>query len=539
MSRPTNRIVEENKYRFFQFYYTELDKYLVEYNSNEIIKTITEEFQIYYDSDEEFSGQVELNVQKEPGKKIKKLVQQVFDNSSRIDFENINALVQHLDKCFRFLIFLKKSNTDIFELFSIRRINNLFGIIQKYNIVLYYSFKNNNLIKELFDLIQSSDIKLINTFLESLLYISYHNITHIRNYEYEHYKPITASHDSNSSNGSHAIPITLSTSNSSRVSSYGSPPKFGSPLSNGMSVSQPIEKPPINTLTLLNKNCFEMYNMIITFVYETYSKCQFWMTREIYNTSLHILYLEQELGIETTELINTTLSYFTKASLLYNTYAFDWNINFYLRNSLHRLKQMLIFPEKEMGSPTNTKKKANYHWIFPLMENRIIKDSYQSTYSPNIVKNNQLLVIDGRNWFYSKQHHNTNYLNIEELQSYKSNIDFVKRNFEKLQQHFSTKLKTNITPNFMPIVRCVFVFNEYHKRIISQYNPDLMNLCVFTPQRENANNDDIFCLYLWLSTPGSLILSNDQYRIYADNLMGEQYFQGLWQHWTNCFQLCK
>ena len=539
MSKNYSRIIEENKYRFFEFYYTELDKYLLEYESNEIIKTIDEEFQLYYESDEEFQGELNINIKTEPSKKNKKLVHQVFDNASRVDFNNIDLLIQHLDKYFRFLIFLKKTNTDVFELFTIRRINNLFLIAHKYNIILYYNLGSNNLINDIFELLKKHNIKLIVSFLECLLNIVYHNINYIKNIEYEKYIPITSSQDSNTSNNS-------SYSNKNNInnlsSSYGSPPKYGSPLSNDIIHHRHIDKPHIQSLSLLNETSRKMYNMIIQFVYHNYHNLQFWMSRETYNTSLHILQLNQELDKETIDLIYKTLNYFTKKTHLYNIHNLNWNINIYLRNSLHTMKDMMLFTNgKKINYNHNNefiRDKTNLKWIFPLMENKVIKEYYQYLYPGNIVKNNQLIIVDGRNWFYSIQHEKTNYLNISEIQKYQCNDDFINSVFDKLQYQF-TLFKTNITPKFTSIMKCIFVFNEYHKHIISQYNPDMLNMCVFTPQKQNADNDDIFCLYLWLSNPGSFILSNDQYRIYADKLMGHHYYQGLWQHWIQCFKIGK
>ncbi len=94
MSKNTTKIIEENKYRFFEFYYTELDKYLLEYESDEIIKTIDEEFQLYYESDDECQGQLNIKIKTEPSKHSKALVHQVFDNASRVDFNNIETGVR-------------------------------------------------------------------------------------------------------------------------------------------------------------------------------------------------------------------------------------------------------------------------------------------------------------------------------------------------------------------------------------------------------------------------------------------------------------
>ena len=532
MSKNYSKIIEENKYRFFEFYYTQLDKYILNYESEEIIKTIDEEFQLYYESDEEFCGDLNIKVKSEPSKKSKKIVHQVFDNASRVDFNNFDLLIQHLDKHFRFLIFLKKTNTDVFDLFSIRRINNLFLMVHKHNVVLYYNFTRNNVINELFELLKKHNIKLIVSFLESLLHIVYHNINYIKNVEYEKYISVASSQDSNTSN----------TSNFNNLSSsYSSPPKYGSPLSNGITHSRYIEKPHIQSLSLLNESSRKLYNMIIQFVYHNYQKLHFWMSRETYNTSLHLLQLSQELDNETIDLIYHTLNYFTKNTHLYNIHNLDWNINIYLRKSLHTMKNMILFTnDKKINNDENKliKNNTGLKWIFPLLENKIIKEKYQSVYPGNSVKNNQLIIVDGRNWFYSHQHQQTNYLNISEIQKYRCQNDFINSVFDKIQHQFS-QFKTTITPKFTSIMKCIFVFNEYHQHIISQYNPDMLNMCVFTPQKQNANNDDIFCLYLWLSNPGSFILSNDQYRIYADKLMGHHYYQGLWQHWIQCFKICK
>lgn len=557
MSKKTSKVVEDNKRRFFEFYYNELDKFLLDYNSNEIIKTIDEEFKLYYSSDEEIKGQFDITIKKEPSKKIKTLVHQVFDNASRIDFENMEKLIFHLDKHFKFLIFLKKTNTDIFQLFSARRINNLFITAQKYNINLFYSFEKSGVLNELFSLMTETNVKLITSLLECLLQLTYTNMYELRNMEYEKYIPPSASQDSNASNGSsnglgsvgsygnNGIP--LPSPHYTNQFNHGSPPKYSSPLNSRPPTNHHLDKPPIHTLTLLKDTCQDFYDKIIVFIFTNYSKCQFWMPRETYNVSLHLLNIGMELKETSKTLIITTLQYFTKATSLYNPYSLEWNISFYLAKSIHTMKQIMLFPCKQQGgSPTNKEKKRDLHWIFPLVDkleaSNVYTTSSQDYATSNInplTTNNQIIIIDGRNWFYHKDYSSSNYINIKELQKYKTSNDFIKSIFPKIQHHFATVFKTNINPNYSSIIKCIFVFNEYHRGIIHQFNPEFMNMCVFTPQQQNANNDDIFCLYLWLSNPGSFILSNDQYRIYADKLMGYQYYLGLWKHWVNCFQINK
>lgn len=562
MYRKVNKIVEINKYKFFEFYYYELDKFLLEYNSEEIIKTINEEFQLYYSSDEDVKGQLDITVRKEPSKKIKSIVHQVFDNASRIPFQNVEKLIIHLDKHFKFLIFLKKTNTDIFQLFSARRINNLFIVAQKYKVNLFYNFNKSGVLSELFSLIKESNISLVASMLECLLQTTYSDMINIRNYEYDKYIPVSSSQDSNTSTSSSCgnigsssfvgsygsgkgIPIP--TPHYSQQVNYSSPPRHNSPLSCKSSIIQKPDKPPIYTLTLLNKECQNFYDIIITFIFTNYSKCLIWMPREIYNTSLHLLNINMELKKTTNSLIIDTLQYFTKSTSLYNPNDLEWNINLYLQKSIHNMKKSILFPSQNSGSPTNNKKRSNLHWIFPLadkleisiMTNIMNNKQYIEPSINSSITKNQLLIIDGRNWFYNKDYSKYNYININELQKYKKSSDFVKNVFNKIQYHFDNVLKTHITQNYSSIVKCIFVFNEYHHRVISQYNPDMLNMCVFTPEQQNSNNDDIFCLYLWLSNPGSFLLSNDQYRIYADKLMGHQYYLGLWKHWTNCFQIHK
>ena len=555
MSRKTNKVVEDNKLRFFDFYYSELDKFLLDYKSEETIKTIDEEFLLYFSNDEDIKGELDITVKKEPGKKIKSTVHQVFDNASRIDFENTEKVIYHLDKYFKFLIFIKKTNTDVFQLFSARRINNLFSIIQKYNINLYYSFKNSSIINELFSLIQKSETKLIVSLLECLAHITYTNMCYIRNYEYDTYVHISESLDSSNSYGSpsnnssyiNGKGIPLSTPHYSNQVNHSISPRHSSPLNNRSNIIQHYEKPPINTLMLLSKDCQEFYDTIIKFVYTSYSKCQFWMSRETYNISLHLLIINMELYRDTSDLITNTLQYFTKSTLLYNPDSLEWNINSYLRKTLNTVKQLMLFPSnKQGGSPTNKEKKKDLHWIFPLIHKLETSGIYTSSSvnyntpgSNSLLLKNQILIIDGRNWFYHKDCESSNNINIKELQKYKNSDDFIKTVFPKLQNHFTRTLKTNITYKFASIIRCVFVFNDYHRQTISLYNPDMLSMCIFTPQQKKSNNDDIFCLYLWLSNPGSFLLSNDQYHIYADKLMGHQYYLGLWKHWTNCFQISK
>jgi hypothetical protein len=532
-------VVNKNKYRFYDYYYEELDKFILQYEDENIIKTIKEDIEMYYQSDGECVGSIDINITKEPTAKSKKLVKQVFDASSRCEFESMELLVHHLDMNLKFILYITKTNTDIFELCNINSITNIFKIIEKCKIVLYYNFNKYNIIKTLLDVLIESKMKLKIAFLDVLLTICYNDITYIRQTEYNNIisNNMSSSHSSHSSHSSN-----INYSNGNYIHNKDIPSTYGSPLVNIIQFPIHIESPPIDSIKVLPLACYEYYISIIKYIYTMYSKCEFWLSYNIYNISLHLLEYRLEFDNKTIDLINDTLNYFTKASLLYNPSLGDWDINIYIRNNLHELKKLILYPRPTTYNNvyhSNNRSYNSLHWIFRLMNNNIIKSRTEPMYNEgrNINKG-QLLIVDGRNWFYSKDNPHSNYINIKELNIFKTEYEFIGYIYDKLKLHFSTIFKVNITAtNFMHGCRCVFVFNDYHHKIISKYCPHIINYCIFTPQSVNMDNDDIFCLYLWLSNPGSIILSNDMYRVYADKLAGNHYYQGLWNHWINSFQI--
>lgn len=533
-------VVNKNKYRIYDYYYEELDKFILQYEDNNIIKTIKEDIEMYYQSDGECVGSIDININKEPSTKNKKLVKQVFDASSRCEFESMESFVHHLDMNLKFILYINKTNTDVFELCNINSINNIFNIIEKNKIVLYYNFNKYNIIKILLDVLMESKIKLKVGFLDVLLTICYNDITYIRQNEYNNIiNNMSSSHSSHSSNS--ITNYGNSNPNGNYIHNKDIPSTYGSPLINTIQLPAHIEPLPIHSMKVLPSDCYEYYIIIIKYIYTMYNKCEFWLSYNIYNISLHLLQYHLEFDNTIIDLINDTLNYFTKATLLYNPVLGAWDINIYIRNNLHELKKLALYPRPTTHNNvyhSNNRAYNSLHWIFRLMNNNIIKTRIEPMYKDgrNINKG-QLLVVDGRNWFYSKDNPNSNYINIKELNSFKTEYEFICYIYDKLNLHFSAKFKANITSNFMHGCRCIFVFNDYHRTIISKYSPHILDYSVFTPQSINMDNDDIFCLYLWLSNPGSIILSNDMYRVYADKLAGNHYYQGLWNHWITNFQI--
>jgi hypothetical protein len=52
-------------------------------------------------------------------------------------------------------------------------------------------------------------------------------------------------------------------------------------------------------------------------------------------------------------------------------------------------------------------------------------------------------------------------------------------------------------------------------------------------------NDDAMLLYLWLSNPGSLLLSNDLYNDWSNHIAGNHYLMGLWAQWSAYMKISK
>jgi hypothetical protein len=413
------------------------------------------------------------------------LVKRVFDNyllSSEICdyYKIIEAL--------RFCNELIANNNDIFELLNPSTINILFTQINNYGILLSELETGGLMIRNILEYINS--LKLKSTLLENLIYIVHKNLSNM--------------------------------SMTSRANSYESRSlSIGSDLSN---------KAPMDLLTTSIADSItgkvthsNIYNYIVHWVFTKYKKRMFWITTEFHTGCIKLMRFNNILTEDNCSLISQTLKRFVRPDLLISKLTHQWNIEFELVESLNMLKNKIITKDQ--------------HWIKPAIR------QYQQIVpiSPGTGNKLTLVLIDGANWFYnarcgsgSPSTDKSKLLpdEIGKIGTPQWEDSIIKR----IHIHTHHKLAYDITETFGKNLRIIVVFNERHSGFISQINPDLHKYIVYTPR---GVSDDAMILYLWLTNPGSFLLSNDLYNDWANALSGNHYLMGLWNQWVSCMKISK
>lgn len=155
-----------------------------------------------------------------------------------------------------------------------------------------------------------------------------------------------------------------------------------------------------------------------------------------------------------------------------------------------------------------------------------------------------LIIIDGMNMFYRPDSPATHNINIKLLQDFLN--DKGQNTLYRLMGHYiNERFNVVINDHEYSQFHVVLVFHERHKKVLDSCMkvdasfgkkgaPIRDNLSyVYTPDRIN---DDIVALYMWLSNPGSILLTNDEHRNYLPNIpINNTYYRTLWAEWRRLF----
>lgn len=443
-------------------------------------------YDYYYEIRDEYviqSGDNEQSISysKPPGH-VCTLVKRVFDNY---------LLTHEMNEYLKIIEVLRFCNDiittgDIFDLVNVSSMNVLFTLIYNYGLTLSELENGGIMVKNI--LAHISTQKLKSGLLECLIYIVYKNLVDITGVASR-----TNSHDvrtlSVSSNGNDG---TLSLTDSTAKSSV------------AMSVPG-----------LIN-----IYNYICQWVFAKYKARMFWMTPELYTGCVKLLRYNTILSEETCTLISQTLKYFVRNDLLISKISVPntWRIDFELIESLNILKNKIL--------------SKDIHWIKHLLK------QYQQVVPvvPESGQKQTLVLIDGANWFYNpKVSNGKSSLLRDEIDGIGTPI-WNESIISRIRTQMRTQMAYEPSEYFIKNLRIVIVFNERHKPFINQICEDLDQFIIYTPR---GLNDDAMLLYLWLSNPGAILFSNDQYNDWANHVMGNHYLMGLWAHWSNTLKICK
>jgi hypothetical protein len=412
-----------------------------------------------------------------------RLMKRVYDNylickletgaNGTNGIENIAIMpyVGIIKQQFDFLINMIETESDYFQLFNTSTINILFGFIVKLkiNILLF-----ENQIEAVLHQITKRGHKLKVAILENLIYgihLSYaeiHNLGYLENWielnAYTRYYDLKGNE----------IPRT-----------------------DRNAELHAIMAPKLTSQRL------DTLNACIKWVYTNYW-CQFWMADEIYlQTQTLVNKYRKWITESNVFLMNNTLC--TQARIAAN------NISPLFIKQLNQMKNMII------GT-------GGAKWIHRTL------DRYRSTIQWTTADNrkSQLVIIDGRNWFYA-----TDGLNLHAIQRYMS-----QESNQEIDGMITEHSKHTGIPFYLSAItqqNILVIFNEKHYDTIQRYNPAMSEQCIYTPR---GVNDDLFIIYLWLSNPGSLIISRDNYTDHATRINGNKYMEGLWSQWLTLYKTC-
>lgn len=436
-------------------------------------------YDFYYETCDDYaiqSSDSELTKYTLPPKHVCTLVKRVFDNYLLTpEMNDYLKIVEVLRFCNNTI-----KTDDLFDLVNVSSMNVLFTLIYNYGLTLSELENGGLMIKNILCRINSQKLKV--GLLECLIYIVYKNLSDITGVASR-----TNSHDVR----------TLSVSSSNDISS---------------SLTDSVVKSSVMEMNI--------YNYICQWVFTKYKARLFWITPELYLGCVKLLRYNTILSEESCALISQTLKYFVRNDLLINKFSLPnaWHIEFELIESLNMLKTKIL--------------SSDIRWIKKLLE------QYQQ-FVPVIPETGQkqtLVLIDGANWFYNpKSSDGKSSLLRDEIDSI-GTPEWNESIISRIRTQLRTQLAYEPTEYFIKNLRIVIVFNERHKTFIHQICEDLDKFIIYT---HRGLSDDAMLLYLWLSNPGAMLFSNDQYNDWANHITGNHYLMGLWAHWTNTLKICK
>lgn len=517
-----SEIVKQHSGRFFEYYYEELDRHNIQYEPSSTLNSSTGSGGYLHNSLGDLQenghphsptmpitghmskmrphsdpmammradrvrqassmghGSVGANGYRQVKADNMRLMKRVYDNylickleiDPSLELNNLNSMpyVRIIKQQFDFLINIAETDSDYFQLFNVSTLNILFGFITKLklNILLF-----ENQIEAILNHITRRALKLKVIILDNLIYSIHQSYTEIQQIGY--------------------LDNWIEFGNYTRYYDL-----------KGKEIPRTDRNAELHTIMTpkLVSQRLDTLNNVVRWIYTNYWY-QFWMTDDIYiQTQTLVNKFRKWIDEPNVFLMNNTLS--IQARIAAN------NISPLFIKQLNQLKNTII------GS-------GGAKWIHRTL------DRYRAIipWTTTDFQKSQLVIIDGRNWFYAD-----NGLNVHAIQRYMSPdanqeiINLISEHTNKIGVLFniSTLYQRNV----------LVVFNEKHMDTIRQYNLPMSEQCIYTPR---GVNDDLFILYLWLSNPGSFIISHDNYTDHSARITGNKYMEGLWSQWVSLYKI--
>jgi hypothetical protein len=145
------------------------------------------------------------------------------------------------------------------------------------------------------------------------------------------------------------------------------------------------------------------------------------------------------------------------------------------------------------------------------------------------VKQEPAIIIDGANWFYDAGLLSNELYHVGSATWQKSILYHAGLNNESLGNR-----AIYIVFNGRHRVQIMNFALDWHSRLRTQYG----NRIQFIYTRRGVN-DDAMSLYLWLTYPGSILFSNDNYGDWYNRLDNNLYYQGLWCCWMTKYKVIR
>jgi len=518
-----SEIVKQHSVRFFEYYYEELDRHNIQYEPSSTLNTsasggylhnslgdIPEDGLPYSptillptaghmgrmspqsdpmammradrvrQASNMGNGSVGPNGYRQVKADSMRLMKRVYDNyliykldiapAAEPDNVNIMQYVGIVKQQFDFLINIAETDSDYFQLFNTSTLNILFGFITKLklNILLF-----ENQIEAILSHITRRSLKLKVIILDNLIYAVHQSYTEIQQIGY--------------------LDNWLELGNYTRYYDL-----------KGKEIPRTDRNAELHAIMIpkLVSQRLDTLNHVVKWIYTNYW-CQFWMMDDIYiQTQTFVNKFRKWLDEPNVFLMNNTLS--IQARIAAN------NISPLFIKQLNQLKNSVI------GS-------GGAKWIHRTL------DRYRAMipWTTTDFRKSQLVIIDGRNWFYADDG-----LNLHAIQRYMS--PDANQEIANLISTHTKKIGIAFDITVLYQRNVLVVFNEKHTDAIRRYNPAMSDQCIYTPR---GVNDDLFILYLWLSNPGSFIISRDNYTDHGARVMGNKYTEGLWTQWISLYKM--
>lgn len=345
--------------------------------------------------------------------------------------------------------------------------------------------------------------------------------------------------------------------------------------------------------TMHPSRVFESYNWVARWTYGKYSGNMddgptFWMSRDIYNLSIDLTNCktgDDNIGLckaVRTRIMRTLEYYMCSESLHispvvvpYLTYYGQWYISRRVMMQLRRLLTKLISSSSIMKRANEVVQQYNiaYTGITTIqMGSSSVKRERQTSVPSQMVSSNAsvpvngpygdkavldvtasldasstvtiphkktLIIVDGRNMFYKPNSPATHDINITSLMAFMSGPGQATL-YIMLSRYIHERFGVVLNDHEYAQFQIVMIFHNRHRGVINQafggVPPQSDNITyVYTP---DMINDDVVALYMWLTNPGSIIMTNDNHCNYIANVPdNNMYLRTLWQEWRRLFQI--